>query len=83
MSSFVVTLKVRPFTFEELLSLPYWQRADNLRAYIVARVLLLSQKDWPIPEIAFAFKLNEQEVENIIQTFNEKGLEALAPPPDW
>ena len=75
------TLRVRPFTFEEQLSLLYWRAADNVQAYIIARVLLLSQKDWPISDIAFAFKLNEDEVQNIIQTFNENGLEPLAPPP--
>ena len=78
----MVALKIRPLTFEEQLSLLYWQRADNLKAYIVARVLLLSQKDWPVSEIAFAFRMSDSDVQDIIQVFNEKGLEPLAPEPE-
>jgi hypothetical protein len=74
-------LKVRPFTFEEQLSLLHWQGADNVQAYIVARILLLSQIDWPISDIAFALMINEDDVRDIIQTFNERGLEPLAPRP--
>ncbi|HNB50600.1 MAG TPA: helix-turn-helix domain-containing protein [Anaerolineales bacterium] len=71
--------KARPLKFEEQLSLMLWQKADYLDAYIVSRVLVLSDKDWAISDIALALTLSENEVTTTIQTFNEKGLEPFAP----
>ena len=74
-------IQARPFRIEEQLSLLFWHHADSLPAYIIARVLILSRENWSVPEIAFVFKLNEGEVINIIQTFNEGCLQFLAPHP--
>ncbi len=70
-------IKVRPFTFEEQLTLPHWHGADNLQAYMIARILILAQKDWPFSDIAFAFLISEELINDIIQVFNQSGLQAL------
>ena len=70
-------IKVRPLTFEEQLALPHWHGADNLHAYMIARILILAQKDLPFSDIAFAFLIREEIVNDIIQVFNQSGLQAL------
>lgn len=77
----IVITKARPLQLDEQLSLGFWQKADCLHAYIVARVLYMSQKDWPISDIALALQLEEDEVVETIHTFNTKGLTPFAPRP--
>lgn len=70
---------IRPLTFEEQLSLSFWQGTDDIRTYLIARTLSLSNKNWHVANIALALEMGIEEVEDIIRVFNQNGLAPLAP----
>lgn len=72
-------IKIRPLTFDEQLSLPFMQGTGDVRAYLISRTLLLSEKGWPVADIALALKMSDVEVQEIVCTFNQHGLASLAP----
>lgn len=66
--------KIRPFTLIEQFSLSQWHTTDDLQIYIVARILILAQKNWHPSNIALAFLITEKLVSQVIQLFNQYGL---------
>ncbi|HNB51946.1 MAG TPA: helix-turn-helix domain-containing protein [Anaerolineales bacterium] len=72
-------IKARLLQREEQLLLTFGQDADNLDAYILERILKMSQKGWDIENIALALDLQENEVLKTIEIFNHRGLEPLLP----
>jgi hypothetical protein len=74
-------IRVRNMSYEELETLIYWERADNVLGYIRARILRLSQDGWECPEIATAMGLDVDSVRKVIINFNRGGIATIAPRP--
>ncbi len=75
--------KIRPLSSDELMILLSWEQADNVNAYIRARILQLSQKEWPYEEIATAMGVTAAMVQELIREFNQGGVAAIAPRPQF
>ncbi len=76
-----MAIRVRPITQEEHETLERWQRSDDVVRYRRARILFLSEAGWKCPAIAAALGLHIETVRDVIQAFNEGGIEAITPQP--
>jgi hypothetical protein len=74
-------VQARSITEEELVILLSWEQADNIGAYIRARILQLSEDSWPGAEIATAMGINIDTVNQVIHDFNREGIPAIAARP--
>ena len=76
-------MQARSITQEELVILLAWEQADNVGAFIRARVLQLSEDNLPSPEIATAMGINISTVNQVINDFNREGIPAIAARPTF
>ena len=76
-----MAIRVRPITQEEHETLERWERTDDVVRYRRARILFLSEAGWKCPAIAVALGLHVETVRDVIQAFNEGGIDAITPQP--